>query len=226
MRKKENLSLRRDKEIWGENLFKNIDVLKLQPSLLARQDNKVVKPVKVIERFKVEIKVGDRKIPVIPENLLNVYGSFCDFLKKPTSEDGLGLISEELSLKQGTEPNFFPFAYDWRQDNQDSADRLAQFIRDKDKTGNSRYRLIVHSMGGIVARLMLLDNPDIRENTDLLFQIASPLSGSARAYYTLKKHPELNESSLCCKSPLIFSSSFLAGILRLLLRQSLYLLCN
>jgi hypothetical protein len=176
MRKNQNPSLRRDREIWGENLGINISILRQNPSLLAIQDHKIVDAVKVIERFNH-----------IPQDWGNVYGSLGDFLTRTTAEGGLGLISEKHQ-----NPNFFPFAYDWRQDNQESAIRLAEFIQDKDKSRDSRFRFIVHSMGGIVTRLMLLNNPDIVKRTDLLFQIASPLSGSVKAYYTLKKRPQFN----------------------------------
>ncbi|MEA5534564.1 lipase/acyltransferase domain-containing protein [Crocosphaera sp. XPORK-15E] len=161
-----------DKEIWGENLGININTISNNPSLLTIQDNKQVEAVKVIKRFKY-----------IPKDLGNVYGSLCDFLVQPISEGGLGLQSDV---------NFFPFAYDWRKDNEESAKKLADFIKNKDQNGNSRFRFIVHSMGGIVTRLMLLDNPKIAERTELLFQIASPLLGSAKAYCTLKKRPEFN----------------------------------
>lgn len=165
-----NSFLRSEQEIWGENLGINISVLRTNPGLLAIQDGKEVNAVKVIKRF------NKIKAP-----WANVYGSLCDFVVKPRSQGGLGLQS-----------NFFPFAYDWRKDNLESAKKLADFIRNKDQNGNSRFRFIVHSMGGIVTRLMLLDNPDIAQRTDLLFQIASPLLGSAKAYSTLKKRPEFN----------------------------------
>jgi pimeloyl-ACP methyl ester carboxylesterase len=88
--------------------------------------------------------------------------------------DGLGLIEGKT---------FFPFAYDWRADNRSSADSLERFIRQviKDK----RLRFIAHSMGGIVTRLMLKKHKDLLVRTDVLFQVASPIGGSAVAFAAL-----------------------------------------
>jgi len=92
------------------------------------------------------------------------------------------------------EDSFFPFAYNWLADNQITANKLAEFIREKDPNGDYRYCLIAHSMGGIVSRLMLANpnNRDLAEKTKLLFQIATPVRGSAKAYYALKRYPILH----------------------------------
>lgn len=94
------------------------------------------------------------------------------------------------------EDDFFPFAYNWLTDNQVTANKLAEFIREKDQTGNYLYCLIAHSMGGIVSRLMLANpnNRDLAEKTKLLFQIATPVRGSAKAYYALKRYPNFAPS--------------------------------
>ncbi|GBF80823.1 lipase/acyltransferase domain-containing protein [Aphanothece sacrum] len=180
---RQNPSSDHDKEIWGEDLLCNIRTLREKPGLLAIQENKPVDAVKVIERFNN-----------FTADWANIYGSLFDFLITPTGEKGLGLISENLGSSKHPEPNFFPFAYDWRKDNQESANFLADFIKEKDKNGDRRLRFIVHSMGGIVTRLMLLDNPDIAQRTDLLFQIASPLLGSAKAYSILKQGLKFNDN--------------------------------
>ncbi|MCQ0090823.1 hypothetical protein [Roseovarius sp. M141] len=47
------------------------------------------------------------------------------------------------------------FAYDWRQDNFQTADRLAATLSDLHDQGAEEILLLAHSMGGMVARLML-----------------------------------------------------------------------
>jgi pimeloyl-ACP methyl ester carboxylesterase len=99
-----------------------------------------------------------------------------------TNRRGLNLVERET---------FFPFAYDWRADNRSSADDLAHFIRSSPAINGKRLRFIAHSMGGIVARLLLHEHKDLQSRTDILFQIASPIGGSAAAFAALKGKPEL-----------------------------------
>ena len=47
------------------------------------------------------------------------------------------------------------FAYDWRQDNFNTADLLAKAIAREHAAGATRISLVCHSMGGLVARLVL-----------------------------------------------------------------------
>jgi hypothetical protein len=47
-------------------------------------------------------------------------------------------------------------------------------------------------MGGLVSRMILNTQPDIATRTKLFFQIASPVEGSPKAYWTLNKYPELS----------------------------------
>lgn len=155
-----------DEEIWGSNLWKNIDLLAANPARLASpqaEPGEVLKELRTGRWFR-----------------FNVYR---ELLKYCTADDGLCLDGSR---------NFYPFAYDWRADNRDSAAEFAKFILKADPSEQLRVRIIAHSMGGIVSRLMLLQNETIAERTDLLFQIASPVEGSAKAFYTLKKRPKFD----------------------------------
>lgn len=156
-----------DEEIWGSNLKSNIDLLATNPTKMA-SDN-----VEAGEILK-EINIGWGRKTYIYKELFD----FC------TAQNGLSL---------GEADDFYPFPYDWRKDNRVTANKFADFILSVDPSQESRIKIIAHSMGGIVARLMLLQNKSIAERTDLLFQIASPIQGSAKAYYTLKKHPTFHK---------------------------------
>jgi pimeloyl-ACP methyl ester carboxylesterase len=100
-----------------------------------------------------------------------------------SSEAGLG-------LQEGV--NFHPFPYDWRQDNAASANKLADRIRQLDPNQEKELYFIAHSMGGLVCRIAITAEPEIRKRVRLFFQIASPLEGSPKAYWTLNKYPEFS----------------------------------
>jgi pimeloyl-ACP methyl ester carboxylesterase len=68
-----------------------------------------------------------------------------------------GILSQinELGYEDGV--NFVAFGYDWRQSNAVSAGKLAGFMRAQIENGTERFIILAHSMGGLVARLMLRD---------------------------------------------------------------------
>src|SRR6266481_483408 len=85
-----------DELVWGGSFADTVDLLATHPARLGLAE---LKPDAVIEW----LKVGFLKKPF--------YGPIVAFCK---SEKGLG-------LQEGT--NFFPFAYDWRADNRQTAER-------------------------------------------------------------------------------------------------------
>jgi hypothetical protein len=144
-----------DEEIWGSDLWSNADLLATKPGRLASPH---IEPSEVLR----ELKTG-RFLR------FNVYRDLLEYCS------GSGLNLEETGC-------FQPFAYDWRADNRTTAEKLADFIIRADPSEQSAIRIIAHSMGGIVARIMLLRNQSIADRTTLLFQIASPTQGSAKAF--------------------------------------------
>lgn len=158
------------REIWGENLLSNINTFRNEPSSLNLARQPSLQADKVIK----SINAGSFK-------KVDVYGNFINF------------CTQQLNLIENQ--NFFLFAYDWRQDNKETARQFAKFINSKDLQENYQIRIIAHSMGGIVTRLMLLSqqNINIAKRTSKFFQIASPIKGSAKAYFTLKKHPNFDK---------------------------------
>lgn len=83
------------------------------------------------------------------------------------------------------DPALYVFAYDWRQDNRQSAKELARAVRDW-----SRYHpgakawIIAHSMGGLVSRWFIekLGGEDLVQR---LFLVASPWDGAPMALQVL-----------------------------------------
>ena len=88
--------------------------------------------------------------------------------------------------------DFAPFGYDWRKSNQFTATLLADFLREQSKRGQRRFKIVAHSMGGLVVRLLLLDpkNKDITSQIDTFVQVGSPVKGAPRALTTLKQRPQ------------------------------------
>jgi hypothetical protein len=168
-------------EIWGKNFGVNISLFHGFPNKLNPIDRNDIQAGEVISSF-TNIRLPQRFINKIkfPVKDVEVYGTLMQFCR-----NNIGLRAED---------DFFPFAYNWLADNQITANKLAEFIREKDPKGNYLYCLIAHSMGGIVSRLMLANpnNRDLAEKTKLLFQIATPVRGSAKAYYALKRYPILH----------------------------------
>jgi pimeloyl-ACP methyl ester carboxylesterase len=82
------------------------------------------------------------------------------------------------------------FAYDWRASLIDTAVTLGKFLStnlgiDVKESGSSRFTLITHSMGGLVARIALVAGEIHHENIEKLIHIAPPLKGSAGAFSNL-----------------------------------------
>jgi hypothetical protein len=152
-----------DEVVWDSDVWKTAQVIRTAPSKL-RDPNKV----------RAEKVIQELKRPFLPSK--DIYGKFIKFC---TSKDGLG-------LKENTD--FFTFPYDWRMDNRDTAKLLADEVHKLDPEEKKRYYFFGHSMGGLITRLMLQDptNADILKRTKLFIQIASPVTGSAKAFSTLK----------------------------------------
>ena len=121
---------------------------------------------------KAFIRIDPEKLPT---SRLLVYG---DLIAHLTS--GLGYRLGETLIT---------FGYDWRQQNLITANLLAQTLHAKLAEGFTRIRILSHSMGGIVARLLLADprNAGIRDCTEALVQIGTPIRGSSKAFHTFAK---------------------------------------
>ncbi|CAN7663344.1 hypothetical protein LJR034_005275 [Caballeronia sp. LjRoot34] len=104
-----------------------------------------------------------------------VYGPLLDFC---CSSAGLG-------LRIGR--NFRTFPYDWRLDLRNSAKQLGELVESLPEP----VFIVAHSMGGLVTRLMLNTPLPGSSKVKGVFQIASPVAGSSKAYFTLKREPDL-----------------------------------
>jgi pimeloyl-ACP methyl ester carboxylesterase len=147
-------------EVWGENIGITIHSLRKHPEKLNANDTyagEVIRSMNFLNTVEIQ----------------EVYAPLIDFCRN------------NLGLRVGDQ--FNAFAYNWLVDNTLTAKALAEDIKRLDDKNNYRLCLIAHSMGGIVSRLMLLENPEIAERTKLFFQIATPVTGAAKAYDAIKR---------------------------------------
>ncbi|MBN2525242.1 MAG: CHAT domain-containing protein [Deltaproteobacteria bacterium] len=89
--------------------------------------------------------------------------------------------------------NVRPFPYDWRKPMMESARLLAIEIEAELKRHNRPIRLIAHSMGGLVARTLIMDRPELwkqlTERGGRLLMMGTPNQGSfVPAQVLTKKH--------------------------------------
>ncbi len=103
--------------------------------------------------------------------------------------------------------DFFVFAYDWRQEIATvSAPLLEKALEDyaqihEQKTGipaaETHFIIVAHSMGGLVARTFLSENPDWADRISAMYLVGTPNLGSAKAIRTLVTGPDsLGQSAL------------------------------
>ncbi|MDP9315905.1 MAG: alpha/beta fold hydrolase, partial [Chloroflexota bacterium] len=88
--------------------------------------------------------------------------------------------------QRGNNPNLFLFAYDWRLSNVDNARALKDYVGCIQQFyPDAKINILAHSMGGLVARRYILDNPsDNRVNA--LISVATPWLGAPKAINALE----------------------------------------
>jgi len=78
--------------------------------------------------------------------------------------------------------DLFTLPYDWRKNNEFTAQLLQEKIQDiKNQTGASKVDIVAHSMGGLVARYYI-ESDLYQDDIDQLIFIATPQRGAPKAY--------------------------------------------
>ncbi|MFC1953371.1 alpha/beta fold hydrolase [Chloroflexota bacterium] len=119
-----------------------------------------------------------------------VYSEFLDYLVKygdyveyEVNGDPQRRTLSGAYLNQEPIPNLFVFAYDWRRSIDDITPDLAKYMTVVKKYHpDSKVNIVTHSMGGLVARRYILDNPD---KVNKLITIAAPFLGSVKPLYQM-----------------------------------------
>lgn len=82
----------------------------------------------------------------------------------------------------GRKPTLFAFPYDWRQDNNITAQLLKEKIQEvKEKSGKDKVDIVAHSMGGLVARAYI-QGDDYQNDIDQVIFLGTPHLGSVESY--------------------------------------------
>jgi pimeloyl-ACP methyl ester carboxylesterase len=141
----------------------------------------------------VEVEQKEKRVKIFPEE--GEYGlhaieylsyNFFEYVKEKAEQ--YYSMSEHLQ-KMGYQKGItlFGFPYDWRLSNVNNAKQLMQQIDDALRISQAKQvQLVVHSMGGILARETLLSNPSYQGKTKRLIYMGTPFLGSPRAYQSIK----------------------------------------
>jgi pimeloyl-ACP methyl ester carboxylesterase len=125
--------------------------------------------------------------PMVSAGPIDVYGKFIAGMTEEQDTPGF------QPYTQGAD--FFTFAYDWRQDIATvTAPLLGQALDNyarihEEKTGipapETKFILVGHSMGGLVARTFLSENPQRADRIAAMYLVGVPNLGSVKAIKTL-----------------------------------------
>lgn len=128
-----------------------------------------------------------------------VYGPFLDMLQSFTGaihgdyrlyndhSDPVLRTTAGCDLTQASDaPTLFAFAYDWRLSNADNAARMKDFMGCVHRFyPGARVNVVTHSMGSILARRYILDNPSDNA-VQRLITIGAPWLGAAKVLYAIE----------------------------------------
>jgi len=127
----------------------------------------------------------------------------------------------DLSQKDN-HPNLFVFAYDWRKSNEDNAQALKDYVGCvRQFYPDGKVNILAHSMGGLVARRYIIDNPETH-NVNRLITIGSPWLGAPKAIYALETGDAGFSSLQIQQGTLKRLSEFFPGMHELLPSQSYF----
>jgi len=105
----------------------------------------------------------------------------------PNRRTSAGCDLSQKSEDPNRNPNLFIFAYDWRQSNADTSAALRSYMDCvKRFYPDGKVNILTHSMGGLLARRYILDNPNGAHNVDKLITIAAPWLGAPKAINVLE----------------------------------------
>ncbi len=127
--------------------------------------------------------------PMLKAGPMDIYGRFVNSLMQSYPK-------QRAFFPYQRDKDFFIFPYDWRQDigtvtAPELARQLDMYARKYVESGGvltgltPKFVLITHSMGGLVARTMLSQNPRLAERVERLYLVGAPNLGSVKAIQTL-----------------------------------------
>jgi pimeloyl-ACP methyl ester carboxylesterase len=125
--------------------------------------------------------------PMVSAGPLDVYGKFVSGVSEEEDTPGFHPYTDGA--------DFFTFAYDWRQEIATvTAPLLAKALDDyarihEEKTGipagDTKFILIGHSMGALVLRTFISENPQWADHVSAMYLVGAPNLGSVKAIHAL-----------------------------------------
>ena len=129
--------------------------------------------------------------PMLTAGPIDVYGTFIDAITQAQDTPGFHPYTDGV--------DFFTFAYDWRQEIATvTAPQFAEALDSyahihEQKTGlpaqDTKFIIVAHSMGGLVARTWLSENPQSADRVAAMYLVGTPNLGSVKAIKTLVVGP-------------------------------------
>jgi hypothetical protein len=109
------------------------------------------------------------------------YSTHTDFAQTPKNFVAGRLTTSGCDTTQrDNNPDLFLFPYDWRQSNATSAAALKDFMGCVRKFYTGPVVLVAHSMGGLISRRYILDNPGYSNGVNQLVTVATPWLGAPK----------------------------------------------
>jgi pimeloyl-ACP methyl ester carboxylesterase len=96
--------------------------------------------------------------------------------------DDLLVHLRALGFRDGQ--TLFPFAYDWRQSNYETALRFDEFVSAQPILRDGPFDIVAHSMGGIVAKVWMLEHGGSQRVRKVIY-LGTPFQGSMNVLGTL-----------------------------------------
>ncbi len=183
-----NLRVEGGSALWFSLLESNLNRLTLDP--LKPQENIIATDATRGVTYNNPLTGGVLFRKIVYEPLLQtlVGSGYYEYQvnRDPARQTTAGCDMTQDSENSNQKPNLFVFAYDWRKNNVEGAAALKDYVGCVRKFyPSSKINIVAHSMGGLLARRYILDNPGAH-NVDKLITIGSPWLGAPKAIYMME----------------------------------------
>jgi hypothetical protein len=131
--------------------------------------------------------------PMLAVGPIDIYRKFISTMSAP-------VVAEPSFTPYTPGADFFTFTYDWRQEIATvSAPQFGAALENyarihESKTGiparETKFIIVAHSMGGLVARTWLAEHPGLASRVSRLYLVGTPNAGSVKAAHTLVIGPD------------------------------------
>ena len=131
--------------------------------------------------------------PMLAVGPIDIYRKFVETMTAPRED-------EPHFTPYTPGADFFTFTYDWRQEiATDTAPKFAAALENyarihAGETGiparETKFIIVAHSMGGLVARTLVAERPELAARVSRLFLVGTPNAGSVKATHTLIIGPD------------------------------------